>query len=629
MRLRFYWSVAVAGFLLFGVGGARAATPSAAEALKLFPVQKGTDYDQPTADDAAKCTITARKLGGKVGWVVEGPSGTILRRFVDTNGDNTVDQWSYFKDGLEVYRDIDSDFNRKADQCRWFNTAGSRWGTDKNEDGVIDAWKAISAEEVTAEVIAALAAKDAARFLRLVLSQAEIESLGLGDEKAKQLAKRLETARADFEKFAGEQKTVDSASKWLQFSAGVPGVVPGGTNDSTQDVRVYENATAVVETAGKTGEVLIGTLVQVGDSWRVIGAPQSAADGGKVAAGFFFQPAAGAAARPTSDGPSDASQKLIADLEKIDDAIEKAAKIEEKAALNAQRADLVEKVADGAGSPDDRAMWLRQLADTVSAAVQAGTYPDGAKRLGELYEKLAKNESDKNLAAHVRYRQLFSDYGLSFQAEKPDYAKIQAKWIEDLEKYVGDYPKGPETAEALLQLAMSQEFAGKEDDAVKWYGQLVADFANSPQAKKAGGARTRLESVGKQIQLQGTSVTGQRVDLGEYMGKVVLVQYWATWCEPAKTDMAALKELTKRYSPKFAVVGVSLDTRRQELDAYLRENPLPWPQLHEEGGLDSRLANEMGIITVPTMMLIDKDGKVVRRSLDVAEIDKELKKLLQ
>jgi thiol-disulfide isomerase/thioredoxin len=629
MRLRFHWLVAVTGFLLFSVGGAQAQSPSVVDALKLSPIQKGVDYDQPSADDVAKCTINARKVGGKVGLVVEGPSGTILRRFVDTNSDNTVDQWSYFKDGIEVYRDIDANFNRKADQCRWFHTAGSRWGLDKNEDGVIDAWKSISAEEVTAEVVAALAGKDTARFLRLVLSQAEIESLGLGDEKAKQLAKRLETARADFEKFAGEQKAVDPASKWLQFSAGVPGVVPGGTNDSTQDIRVYENATAVVETAGKTGEVLIGTLVQVGDGWRVIGAPQSAADGGKVAAGFFFQPAAGGAAHPTSDGPSDANQKLLADLEKIDAAIEKAPKIEEKAALNAQRADLVEKVADGANSPEDRAMWLRQLADTISAAVQAGTYPDGAKRLGELFEKLAKNESDKDLVAHVRYKQLYADYGLSFQADKPDYQKIQAKWIEDLEKYVGDYPKGPETAEALLQLSMNQEFAGKEDDAIKWYRKLVADFPDSPQAKKAGGAGTRLESVGKQIQLQGTSVTGQRVDLGEYLGKVVLVHYWATWSEPAKTDMAALKELTKRYSPNFTVIGVSLDTRRPELDAYLRENPLPWPQLHEEGGLDSRLANEMGIITVPTMMLIDKDGKVVRRSLDVAEIDKELKKLLQ
>ena len=265
--------------LLLSVGVTQAASPSAAEALKLAPIQKGVDYDQPSADDAAKCTITARKLNGKVGWVVEAPSGTVLREFVDTNGDNIVDEWSYFKDGLEVYRDIDADFNRKAEQSRWFHTAGSRWGVDKDEDGVIDGWKAISAEEVTAEVVAALATKDKARFSRLLLGPAELKSLGLGDEKVEELGKRLAAAEAEFAKLADEQKALGPDAKWLQFSASGPGVVPSGTHGSTEDIRVYENVAAIVESGGKTGEVLVGTLVQVGDGWRVIGAPRLAADG--------------------------------------------------------------------------------------------------------------------------------------------------------------------------------------------------------------------------------------------------------------------------------------------------------------------------------------------------------------
>ena len=66
--------------------------------------------------------------------MVKNGAGQMLRIFVDTNADNTVDQWSYYKDGVEVYRDIDSNHNGKADQCRWLNTAGTRWGIDKNED---------------------------------------------------------------------------------------------------------------------------------------------------------------------------------------------------------------------------------------------------------------------------------------------------------------------------------------------------------------------------------------------------------------------------------------------------------------------------------------------------------------
>ena len=61
-------------------------------------------------------------------------------------------------------------------------------------------------------------------------------------------------------------------------------------------------------------------------------------------------------------------------------------------------------------------MWIRQLADMISAAVQSGTCPDGAKRLESLFEKLKKAEGDKDLAAYVKFRQLTADYGLAMQA---------------------------------------------------------------------------------------------------------------------------------------------------------------------------------------------------------------------
>ena len=73
------------------------------------------------------------KRGDVTAWVVRDDRGQVLRVFADTNGDRVVDQWSFFKNGLEVYRDIDSDFNAKADEARWFNTAGSRWGFDRDE----------------------------------------------------------------------------------------------------------------------------------------------------------------------------------------------------------------------------------------------------------------------------------------------------------------------------------------------------------------------------------------------------------------------------------------------------------------------------------------------------------------
>lgn len=622
----------VAGTLtlaLAWVASTEGAAPKAEQALQLAPIQKGVEYDTPTGAEVAQCTVTAKRIGGNVGWVVADANGVILRQFLDTNGDNVVDQWRYYQNGLEVYRDIDSDFNGKADQYRWFHTAGSRWGIDKNEDSKIDAWKVISAEEVTAEIVAALAERDVSRFERVALSPDELKTLGLGAERLKQLVATVEGRRAKFRELAESQKTITGGTKWLQFSGSRPGTVPAGTEDSTKDLRVYENVIAVVQTGDAHGQIHIGTLVEVADGWRVVDVPQLGDDSAHVASGFFFRSPLENPTLASSLGPSEETQQLLTKLEEIDAAANRATSPEALAKYNAERADLLEKMAAASG-PADRAMWLRQLADTVSAAAQSGGYPGGGKRLEALFEKLRKNKDDADLAAYVRFRQMLADYGLAIQnATTESFVKIQADWLKQLEQFTTEFPTSPDAPEAMLQLAIGQEYAGEDDEAKKWYGRVVEKFPGSDQAKKAAGARTRLDSVGKTISLRGQDPSGGLVDLAAYRGKVVLVQYWATWCEPCKAHMASLKELARKYGSSFNVVGVNLDSNSQEMAGYLAENRLPWPQIHEEGGLDSRPANEMGILTLPTMILIDQDGKVVNRNIDVAELDRELRRLIR
>ena len=134
----------------FGIAGldrCLAASTTVEQALRLTPVQQGVDYDRPTPEEAAKCKISVKKDGGRVGWVVESPEGLILRKFIDTNGDDVVDQWSYYKDGVEVYRDIDSDFNGKPDQYRWLNAGGTRWGVDKRDANGVETGKSTTGRQ--------------------------------------------------------------------------------------------------------------------------------------------------------------------------------------------------------------------------------------------------------------------------------------------------------------------------------------------------------------------------------------------------------------------------------------------------------------------------------------------------
>jgi peroxiredoxin len=181
----------------------------------------------------------------------------------------------------------------------------------------------------------------------------------------------------------------------------------------------------------------------------------------------------------------------------------------------------------------------------------------------------------------------------------------------------------------MLQLAIAQEFAGQDDEAKRWYARAAKEFPDSPAGKKALGAQSRLDCEGKTLSFTAQGLSGNPVNLANFRGKVVLIQFWTTHSDQAKSDMAMLKDLVAKYGRSFTVIGVSADNSRKELDAYLTSAKLPWTQVFEEGGLDSPPANQLGILTVPTMILVDQQGKVLNRNIQAAEIEAEVKKLLK
>ncbi|MHB0956186.1 MAG: redoxin domain-containing protein [Pirellulaceae bacterium] len=621
--------------LLPPLAAAQSTKPSVVEALKLKPIQVNVEYDLPAAQAAEKCTLTPIKSPQLAGWEVRDADGNVLRRFLDTNADNKVDQWCYFKDGIETYRDIDRNFNRKADECRWLGTSGIRWALDTDEDGRIDSWKAISPEEVSEEVIVALTTHDADRFRRLLMTPEELKGLQLGEQQTKQLGKKIADAAQGIEELAKSQTFVGQDARWVNFGGTRPGVVPAGTDGSQLDLQVYENTVAVIESEGGHGQVIIGTLVRAGDLWRIVDLPRSMADAqaGTMPEGFFFQASLARRAEadvPVTGGLSPEIQQLVDELERIDRELSQATTLDTLAPLNAQRADVLEKLASKATGPEEEATWIRQLADTVSAAVQSGFYPDGIQRLDALCRRLEAEKAAPDLVAYVQFRFLSADYGSSLQAPDADFPKIQDKWLADLEKFVTDFANTKDAAEAMLQLAISEEFAGEDENAVKWYARIASEFPDTAVAMKAAGAKRRMESVGQPLLLEGKDTQGNAVSVSAFGGKILLIHYWATWCGPCLQDISLLKDMQTKYGPEnVALLGINVDTARPELDNYLKENSLSWPQLFEPGGLDSPLANALGILTLPTMLLVDKEGKVVNRNLRASEVDTQLRSLLR
>jgi thiol-disulfide isomerase/thioredoxin len=603
------------------------AQPTVDYALGLAPFQKNVEYDRVTPEQAKNCTIKMEKEGGVNAWVVRGPRGEVLRSFADTNADRVVDRWSYYKDGSEVYRDIDSNHNAKADQARWLGAAGTRWGVDQDENGVLDAWKVISAEEATAEIVEALGSRDAAAFARLLPAKTDLEKAGIEEPLLSQLTARAAAAAKGFPGLAAGQKQIGPGAKWNNMLAPHPGVLPAGSTGYSADLLAYDNVVALVDGdgGGKAGQVYVGSLMKTGDVWRPVDLPQLPGANGEIADSVgFFSPRMGE--RGSDGGPAESERlkPLLAKLREIEGRLS-AADPKARGQVAGEQVGVLEQVV-AAADESEKPFWVRQLAETIAAGVQEGMLPDGIGKL----EALAKSVGgDESLAAFVAFRIASARYAANMQQPGADVGKVQAAWLEELKQFVDTYPKAADAAEAMLQMGISDEFSGEEKAALERYTAIVQAFPDSLSAKKARGAARRLESVGKQLVLKGTSVDGKPVSLDALRGKPLLVHYWATWCEPCKVDIAQIRELYAKYGPKkFAVVGIALDSDKQQLAKFLAAKPIPWPQLHEAGGLDGRLAEELGVLTLPTMFLLDAEGKVVDRNLVITDLEKKLDSLI-
>ena len=239
-------------------------------------------------------------------------------------------------------------------------------------------------------------------------------------------------------------------------------------------------------------------------------------------------------------------QDLMAKLEQKDKDIT-ASGLESQARLNGERADIVEQII-GLSTGDDRELWLRQLADTVSAATQSGEYPGGVQRLTELKEKLGKNKASEDLQAYVEFRALTAEYGDKIQKPKPDFAKIQKWWLESLEGFVKDHPREPRYGRSHAAVGHRPGVCRRGDQGQGMVRQDRRGISQVDLGQKGHGRQHPLGLRGKGDSARRPNPRRARpVNLTQFRGKVVVVQYWATTCGPCKVDMAELKELVAKY----------------------------------------------------------------------------------
>jgi thiol-disulfide isomerase/thioredoxin len=217
--------------------------------------------------------------------------------------------------------------------------------------------------------------------------------------------------------------------------------------------------------------------------------------------------------------------------------------------------------------------------------------------------------------------------------------KQLARLVDRLVEFLKQVPLDDgEYARLAVDLALAAEEHQPREQAIAIYTELGTALAGSDEVKTAStsatllGAARRLDLAGKPFVLQGATLGGHAIDLKKYKGKVVLIDFFATWCGPCRKEIPNITKCYRAYHKRgFEVLAVSLDRDRKTIADFLDKEKYFWPVLldsYEARGTDKSMATYYGIFTIPQMVLLGKDGRVLALDVRGKRLNKALSEQL-
>ena len=275
------------------------------------------------------------------------------------------------------------------------------------------------------------------------------------------------------------------------------------------------------------------------------------------------------------------------------------------------------KFPDDAHAMNATMLWA-QLGMDMNAHGVAGGPPE--EEIDQVFEKLATDPKvPKPKRAEIRAMQISKS--MQKAAGSNDAADWDAadKRFDAFEKEFGsDFTFDGQQQVVPALRGQELQALSQNPDATRYNALLKKLAASSnPQIKAlAAQAQEKQQRLGdlksKPLDIKYTAVDGRAVDLSKLRGKVVLVDFWATWCPPCREEVPSVVAAFKKYHDKgFEVIGVSLDQDKDALQSFVKEKDMAWPQYYDGKGWDNEISTRYGIDSIPAMWLLDKKGMLV------------------
>ena len=347
------------------------------------------EYDTPSDQasiTACKVESVLNDQNRSVGYTLRDGQGKLLRRFIVARGTH-LDQWSYYQDGFEVYREEDLDGDRALDECRWLNAGGTRIA--RIEKGQIKAWKQITAEEASKVLVQALASGDLALLETVMATPEDLTAAGVPKDIVAKIAGAA-MKRADL--VADLQKNLIGWTKqttWNRFDGTFPHVIPADPPTGlAKDLTLYENAMVIPapiaeqQNAAKLAFLQVPDMIQLGAAWKFIDLPRAIDPEKPIIAAVsgirsvLFDK--GSDLQPR-DELVDKALKTLADYDIKGAPMLQSGQPEKVAQYHIGRVPLLRAVVKVSKNADDQLGYNKQVVDSLIAALRTKLVPQGKK----------------------------------------------------------------------------------------------------------------------------------------------------------------------------------------------------------------------------------------------------------
>jgi thiol-disulfide isomerase/thioredoxin len=202
---------------------------------------------------------------------------------------------------------------------------------------------------------------------------------------------------------------------------------------------------------------------------------------------------------------------------------------------------------------------------------------------------------------------------------------IMKEMESGLREVIKEYPARPEPWEELLNTA---EYVTPKEDQIRILDDIVAaKAADSDTVQRAKAAIRAIGALGHPLEMAFTAPDGRKVDVQKLKGKVVMVDFWASWCGPCMAALPEVIALYKKYHPKgFEIVGINLDKDRPAMERVVNRMEIPWPSYFDGLGWGNKIALEYNVRAIPSVWLVDKKG--ILRTMNAENLEKQIEELL-